>query len=506
MNKQVEVDCGKVQVKGKEGIRGMSSPDIEKFIEEKVAATGNKDLMSDFVRIKKGKMAKGESKRLKYCAFLKQRLPAVWNSLTKKEEEKPPSVPVPPVIKKLLENVEILPQGDEFFQFMPEENEPRENVNVENEPVENIYNLGSNQPSQRIFVPYPRESRAKIPDPASGKLSKRLLKTIETKLRRMKRQGVKLPNFKNQAEMYKFVMTKVPEKSLKEPLPRKPFAAPKRLTFEKGNGRKPTLVTGGIALATGTRLTGTESRQALKQAEVMVNKLMKNMSPDAMRVVLLSRYAPGNVNKLMKNLDNKKSYENVLNVVKRFETERARILKNLSETKPVEPTPSKPPSSSFTMIRGNPTLANLARRARAKATANRTPAEKRALKFMEASARMRSRRVKKAGANVKTTERLVLMNSSSNSNSNNNSPPPKEMVKSPVSSVNSEPNLPNVVRNINSGTININKLNREQLVKVAKNVYNVAKPGEKIPFEKANMEKIRKLVKAGVKKIMKGKQ
>lgn len=503
MNKQVEAECGKVQVKGKEGLRGMSSPDIEKFIEEKVAATGNKDLMSDFVRVKKGKTVKGESKRLKYCAFLKQRLPAVWSSLTKKkEEEKPPSVPVPPSIKKLLEGVNILPPGGEVFEFVAEPNESGELGNVENEPSENIYNAGSNQPAERIFVPYPRESRAKIPDPASGKLSKRLLKTIETKLRRMKKQGVKLPNFKNQSEMYKFVMAKAPEKNVKKPVSSKPVTPPKRLAFAKGNGRKPTMVTRGITLATGTRLTANESRQVVKQAELMANKLMKNMSPNAMRAVLLVRYAPGNVNKLMMNLKNKNSYENVLNVVKRFETERARVLKNLSEVEPAAG-PSKAPSSSFTMIRGNVTLANLARRARAKAAANRTTAEKRALKFMEASARMRGRR-SRAVANVKTTNRPVLMNS--NSNSNSNSPPPINAAKSPVSSVNSEPNLPNVVRNINSGVINVNTLNREKLLKVAKNVYNVAKPGEKIPFEKANMEKIRKLVKAGVKKIMKGKQ
>ena len=479
----------------------MSSPEIEKMIEEKIAASGNSNLMSDFVRIKKGKVVKGESKRLKYCAFLKERLPAVWKNLSKSTNatNKPTSLPVPPVIKQLLANVNILPSEGENFEMMIDPNEPKDWANMENEqPQENIYNVGSNQPAERIFVPYPRESRAKIPDPSGGKLSKRLLKQIEIKLRRMKKQGVKLPNFKNQSEMYKFVMTQAPQKRKMEPLPSKPVVAPKRMKFGNGNARVPTRTLGGIALASGTRLTASESRQAIRQAENVSNKLTKNMTPESMRKLLISRYAPEK-NTLMKNLENKKNYNNVLNVIKRFEIERARVLKNLSETNEPSTSPGKP-SSSFTFIRGGPSMTNIVRRARAKPAANRTPAEKRALRFMEASARMKGARSKAPGAIMKVTNRPILMN-----NSNNNTPP-LEPSKSPVSSLESENNnVPNVVKNIDNGKLNINKMNKPDLIKVAKNVYRVAKPGENIPFEKANVEKIRKLIKVGVKKIMKGK-
>ena len=94
MNQNVEQDCGKVQVKGKEGLRGMSVAQIEKIIEDSVKPNAN--LMSDFMRIKKGKVVKGESKRLVYCKFMKDRLRPEWNRVTGSKSPESPESPEGP--------------------------------------------------------------------------------------------------------------------------------------------------------------------------------------------------------------------------------------------------------------------------------------------------------------------------------------------------------------------------------------------------------------------------
>lgn len=539
MNRNIEAVCGKAQSKTQEGIKGMSVGDIEKLISEAVASNSN--LSSEFERMRKGKPGKGVSRRIMYCKFIKSKLASKWAEITGKRNspKSPPKSPPKsanksPIIKQF--NAENFP-----FVFETEEG-PSEPVN-ENEPrqAENIYNGNFERPN---YGPYVKESRRKEPDPLAGKPSRRTMIKINTAIKRAKERGENLPEFKTTRNKLLWFQTfkpkNGPRKSTKKPVikrnqPKPPppiMAPPALMKFTGPNARVPTQ--SKIVLATGTRLSNAEMKEATKFAENITDILVKinKTNVNGMRKVLLRRYAAGNANATLKKLQKLQTfnYASIRNVMRQMEFERAKILKNLGDPI-VPPAPEKENKPAFSMIPYGPDIREIARKAKAKKVANRTAAELAAIRFVEdlnkVAAKSRAPKpavkvfVTERGPNVEETSNRENMGGvevksiGSSAGSSAGSPKrvspkgkkaitqteAKRIIEAAAAEKALKLSVPLMVRNLKMGKFKLENLNKNSLVKIAKRVYEVARPGDVIPFEKANEARLQKLIQLAIKKL-----
>ena len=426
MNKNVEPMCGKIQVKGKEGLMGMSLPDIEKLITKAVKGT-NKE--GEFKRYKTA-IPKGVSKRLRYCAFIKENLKNEWSKYNKgvKPVNRPKKGPAP--VPKAIQQMLNANNGMEFGF----EEEAMEVGNVNNgDDREGGNYANSNNEGRMVFQPttFARGSRVANKDPLKdSKPSKRLLRQVELKLRGMKRRNEKIPVLKTQEDMIKFVMLKKPVDVLK---PRKvirkkstdPRTRVKRMSMPKGIS---TVATGrvlkGPSMATavpGTKLSVPEIRKASEMANKLTDKLMKvGQNRNFMREVLRSN-APVDANRLATALAGLEKFNrnSVRGVIREYELNRAKVLKNIGSPIAKAPVKNNRPIGSSMIIPKS--IADIAKGARNKKVADRTPVERRALKAMERLAKMRAKKKrpsKPAGMKMMETTRPINLLSNINSNSN----------------------------------------------------------------------------------------
>ena len=544
MNRNIETDCGKAQSKTQEGIKGMSLGDIEKLISEAVASNSN--LSSEFDRIKKGKLTKGVSRRLLYCKFIKTKLGSKWAQLTgKKNSPKPPpeAASKSPIIKQF--NAENFPFVLETEGEAVNENEPQ---------TENIYN-GDLQPPP--FIPYVRESRRKELDPLAGKPSRAMMAKIDAAIRRAKKLGQTVPEFKNTRNKLVWFQTFKPKNGPPRPVKKPTFlrkaggnkksraimAPVSRMKITGGNARVPTRPK--IVLAAGTKLSKTETKEATKLAEQITNKLVKmnKSNADGLRKVLMNRYAAGNANATLKKLQNLPTfnYASIRNVMRSMEFERAKVLKNIGA--PIAPlSPKREVKPAFSMIPRGTNIRDIARRGRVKKVANQTTEERRAMRIANALDRMKAKsKAYQPAVKMFVTQRAPNLNSNSNeenmggievksvgssagSNAGSTGGSPKRASPKRASPKRASPKraisqaeakkimeeattkplkrpAPRVARNIKMGTVKLENLNKNRLVSVAKQVYAVARPGDKIPFEQANKNKLQKLIQLGIKKL-----
>jgi len=517
MNRNIEVACGKAQSKTQEGIKGMSLGDIEKLISEAVASNSN--LSSEFDRIKKGKLAKGVSRRLLYCKFIKTKLGSKWDQLTGKKNS-PAAAKSPP--KGAARSPIIKQFNSQNFPFVLETDEsPSEPTNENNKQPENIYNGGEFEAPP--FVPYVRESRRKEPDPLAGKPSRTMMVKIDAAIRRAKKSGQTVPEFKNTRNKLMWFQTFKPKngppKPAKKPTikrkaePRPMMAPVSRMKFAGGNARIPTRQK--IVLAAGTKLSKTEAKEATKLAEQITNKLVKmnKSNVNGLRKVLMNRYAAGNANVTLKKLQNLSTfnYASIRNVIRGMEFERAKVLKNLGA--PVAPpSPKREAKPSFSMMPRGTNIKEIARRGRSKKVSKQTAEERRAIRVVNAFGEMKKANSKAYQPAVKmfVTQRAPNVNSNSN-DENMNGIEVKSVGSSAGSSAGStggspkrvspKSTVPRMVRNIKMGKVKLENLNKNKLVNIAKQVYAVARPGNKIPFEQANKNKLQKLIQLGIKKL-----
>ena len=416
--------------------------------------------------------------------------------------------------------------------FETEETADPSSVN-ENAPVENIYNTEFEQPT---YVPYVRDRR-KEKDPFNGKPSRTMMTRIDARIRRAKAAGQPVPNFKNMRSKIIWAQTfkpgeapapaKKPAIKRKQPekKPRAIMVPVKRMKFNGVNARIPT--SSKFVMAAGTKLSRAEFMKATDFAERITNKLaqINIKNTNALRTVLLNRYVAGNVNNMIKKIQNIESpnYAEIRNVMRTIEFERARVLKNLGAPIASE-SPKGKPKGSFNMIGGGSKIKNLARSGRAKKVANQTPDERRAIRVMNVFARMRAKsRAYEPALKMFVTQRPLNINSNSNSNenmgavevrsvgssvgSNTSSAGRSPKVTSPKKVINKAEARPfkkpasNNVRMVKQGEINLSSLNKNRLVNIAKQVYAVVRPGETIPFEKANKDQIKRLINLAAKKL-----
>lgn len=429
MNRNVEPMCGKIQVKGKEGLKGMSLPDIEKMIMAAVKGT-NKE--GEFKRYKTA-IPKGASKRLRYCAFIRENLKNVWSQYNKgatkaaNKSRKGPS-PLPKAIQEMLK----ANNGMEFG--FEEEAEEMGNMNNANEREGGNY-ANNNSNGRMVFQPttFARGSRVANKDPLkNSKPSRRLLKRVELKLRGMKKRGEKIPELKTQEDMLKFVMLKKPG-NVAALMKRKAInigpanmrARVKRMAMPKGIS---TMATGRVlkgpsmAIAVpGTKLSIPEIRKASELSNKLTDKLMKvGQNRNFMREVIRPN-APVDANRLANRLVALETFNrnSVRGVIREYELNRAKVLKNIGA--PIaKPAQKNNRPSGFTMIVPT-TIREIAKEARNKKVSERTPEEKRALKAMNRLAKMKTagkRPPKPAGMKIMETTRPLNLLSNSNSNSN----------------------------------------------------------------------------------------
>lgn len=433
MNRNVEPTCGKIQVKGKDGLKGMSLPDIEKMIMAAVKGT-NKE--GEFKRYKTA-IPKGASKRLRYCAFVKENLKNVWSKYNKgaaKPANRPKKGPAP--VPKAVQ--EMLKANNGMNFAFEEEAEEMGNMNNGDEREGGNYANNNNGNGRMVFQPttFARGSRAVNKDPfKNSKPSRRMLKRVELKLRGMKKRGEKIPELKTQEDMLKFVMLKKPG-NVAAPAKRKASnmgpvnmrARVKRMAMPKGIS---TVATGRVikgpsmAIAVpGTKLSAPEIRKASELSNKLTDKLMKvGQNRNFMREVLRSN-APVDANRLANSLAALETFNrnSVRGVIRAYELNRAKVLKNIGA--PIaKPAVKNNRPGGFAMIVPK-TIQEIAREARNKKVSERTPEEKRALKAMSRLAKMRAARKRPSKPEgmkmMETTRPLNLVSNSNNNNSNNN--------------------------------------------------------------------------------------
>jgi hypothetical protein len=512
MNRNIEADCGKAQSKTQGGIKGMSLGDIEKLISEAVASNSN--LSSEFDRIKKGKLAKGVSRRILYCKFMKAKLGPKWAQLTGKKNS-PTAAKSPP--KGAAKSPIINQFNAENFPFVLETEEgPAEPTNENDPQIENIYNTEFEAPRA---VPYVRESRKKEQDPLSGKPSPAMMAKIDAMIKRAKARGETLPEFKSTRNKLVWSQTfkpkngppkptKKPAIKRKEKPPRAVMAPVSRMKINGGNGRVPTK--SKVVLATGTKLSKSESREATKLAEQITDKLTKltKSNTNGLRRILLNRYAAGNANATLKKLQNLNTfnYAAIRNVMRGMEFERAKVLKNLG--RPIAPpSPVREVKQSFSMVPLNKM------KARTKAS---QPAVKMFVTQRAPNLNSNSNEENLPEVEVKSIGSSVGSNVGSAGGSPKRASPKRASPKSSRKLIFTEAKkvmdeaavakplkrpVPRVVRNIKMGTVKLENLNKNKLVTIAKQVYAIARPGDKIPFEQANKNKLQKLIQLGIKKL-----
>lgn len=554
MNRNVETTCGKVQVKGQPGLRGMAIGEIEKMIEGLVASNAN--LSSEFTRLKKGKVPKGESKRLRYCAFIKEKLGSEWNKYSKGKEEakKTEPAPVPAAIRRMVAAAE----GEEFAF---NNNNEGELANIENNNGKEGGNYANENNRPMIFTGgFERGRRTVEKDPLKGvKISKPMLRRIQKQIKQMKEAGVNVPNFPNQNAMMRFVMLKKPTATAarkSRPAARKTPA--KLMSFLEGGTARTARIEAGARVpivSTGTML----SRAEIRTANALANRMIKavNMGkndPGFLKEILSSRYPNGDISTIMNRLKKEETlnYDSIRRVIRPFEMNRAKVLRDLGapiarpEPAMVLGVPGGMSAPLPVAASGNRpmTMAEVMSDIRLKKASERTPTEKRLLKAAQAFARIRKeRKLRKQRAAVPvTTVRPISLNSNKNSSNRSNSNNGSPVMKSPPGSNNSNSNSPPVPEKfveagktlieqrkeaakearrpalrpiprsltgirVKNGAVsfrgeNVNAMNKARMVNVAKRMYGYLKPKEAIPFENANNASLRRAIKAAAKKIL----
>lgn len=555
MNRNVETTCGKVQVKGQPGLRGMAIGEIEKMIEGLVASNAN--LSSEFTRLKKGKVPKGESKRLRYCAFIKEKLGSEWNKYSKGKEEakKAEPAPVPAAIRRMVAAAE----GEEFAF---NNNNEGELANIENNNGKEGGNYANENNRPMLFTGgFERGRRTVEKDPLKGvKISKPMLRRIQRQIKQMKEAGMNVPNFPNQNAMLRFVMLKKPTISARKsrPAPRKTPA--KLMSFLEGGTARTARIEAGARVpivSTGTKLSRSEIRAANALANRMIKAVeMGKNDPSFLKEILSSRYPNGDINTIMNRLNKEETlnYNSIRRVIRPFEMNRAKVLRDLGApiARPEPPMILGVPGSTVAPLPLAPsgnrplTMAEFIRDIRLKKANERTVSEKRLLKAAQAFARMRrERKIRGQRAAVPvTTVRPISLSSNNNSSNRSNSNVGSPVMKSPpISNSNSNSNSPppvpekfveagkaiaqqrkeaanearrSVLRpiprsltgiRVKNGIVsfrgeNVNSMNKARMVNVAKRMYGYLKPKETIPFENANNAALRRAIKAAAKKIL----
>jgi hypothetical protein len=557
MNRNVEPICGKVQVKGKDGLRGMSVPDIEKLIMAEVKGT---DKEGEFKRYKTS-IPKGASKRLRYCAFIKDNIRGVWNEYNTRPAAAPKRVQVassvPQVFRDMLSNFNnkrTNVSGNSGIPTIPRSRLAAANnsrvMNVGNEDVDmpswanmnNDEREGGNYANKKngnarmVFDPttFARGSRVGNGDPfKKSKPSEYLRKLVETKLRRMKRRGETIPPLKTEEDMVKFAMLKKPTNFTKMPsISARAFgnkanlrSRVKRMGMPKGVSNAATRrVARGPSVVVpigGTKLSVPEIRKATGRADILTNKVMKvGQDREFLREVLASN-APANANSIAIKLAGlaKFNRDSVRAVVRGFEIDRAKVLKNMGA--PIAGvTAGNLPSGSSLIVPVS--IAEIARNARKKKVAERTAVEKRALKAMDRLAKLKAARKRRTQpGTVKMTETTrplnLFSNSNRNSNSNGNSNAgsmrsTKMRMRNSNSNSNSNSNngpaLAQPIVKIDGSKVmvnnaNVNQMNKSKLQSAARRILSVVRPGtESGLWLNATNDELRRIVKGGAKKMI----
>lgn len=557
----VDPVCGKVQIKGKEGLRGMSLGEIEKLIMD---ATKNSNLDGEFKRYKTA-VPKGESKRLKYCSFIKTKLPELWAKYNKanKAPAAAESTGVSKAFKEMLAKEGITVESEtgpnnRVEVLFGQENEPAEmgNVNSNTEREINYANKGNfNQPRYATQT-YVKNSRRKEQNMfAKGTPSRKLLKQAEAIVRRRKRAGTLNGNIKTQENLLKqaflFKPGNVPKARTRarEPMPEtKANRVAKRLkrTISFTNNtrnittRRPTR--SSLTINRGTKLSRAEIVKARNIANTITNKIMKvGKNKNFISEVLTTNTSKVNANRLANNISKINGFnrDNVRELVLKFQYERARVLKELGA--PIAE-PNKPVKklNAFSLLPSGSNFANLVSMARKKKASDRTKSNRRYIRVAESFARMKSneRRGRERGAKMTVSTRPMNYRSNSNANSNSNEnenealPPPViarggnsnsnsnanenemnkrrkqavEVLRQKLNKLEFKPSgalKPYTIQNkvVKVRGVNVNTMSKVQLQNAARNIAKVIAPGQTIDFNK-NIPQLVRFVKAGAKKIL----
>ena len=555
MNKNVDQTCGQRQAKDQPGLRGMSLTEIEKMIKELVKS--NSKLTSDFTILVKGKVPKGESRRLLYCAFMKRHFANEWAKYSKGKEVAKPveAASVPKEVRRMLAKIE-----GENLRFNSNNEVETGNIENNNGAEGGNYANENNQPMKFTGF-YERARRTVNKDPLKGaKLSRARLQRIKKQLRDMKKAGMNIPEFANQNAMVRFALLRKPtapapkrakivnsnSNSNNEAKPVRRAPPLKRMRMTVGGTARTARVPAGSKVpvaSANTRL----SRNEIRAANALANQTAKAVILGAgnrafVKEILSARYTNADANMITNRLmaQGKFNYDSVRNVIRPLELNRATVLRDLGSpiVEPAQVAPSKPP---VVYIRQGNTLEELATEARKKKVNDRSANEKLALRVAASMAGIR-KRIKagrqRAAVPVITTRPINLnsnknsnnnmgspvmrspagSNSNSNSNSNNTASPkiPVAVVeaKRVMNEKKAEPtnNVRPIPRSLTGIAVkngvtkfrgqNVNAMNKGKLVNVAKRMYAYLKPNEVIPFENANVSQVRKLVKSGAKKIL----
>lgn len=481
----MEDTCGKVQVKGSSGLRGMSIKDIEDLIKNNIK--NDAILESDFKRIKP---KKGESKRLLYCSFMKNKLPTLWSQYNKGKEP----VVTPPKAPRT--------EAEEIFNTL-ETLGFNANVNANEQEVN--YSGGNEAEEEPRFIPIMR-NRTKVKDPFAGKLAPPLQAKVKTTLSRMKKSGT-LPPFSSLRDQALFVLALNP-KEFQKTQPKLPTSKKvTRVIFPNNNGRRPTKPE--KIKPPKKEFSREQVRTANKFANNVVNTI-RGLNETNMRNVLKNRYPNSNINTLIKN---------IMNLGKNAEYGNLRELirtKELSRMVPEGPPPRAKAGPSFSALPTGVSLENRATEIRKKKVSNRTPRERQILRMVN---RMRSARRGIAGSSVRMSTKAAGANTNSNNNSPKNlAPLPKLLQKANSNNnSNSEPEEKNVVRKlllkqsqkvkiVGPQTLiegkNVNKMTTEELMAAANMLAKKVMPGKKVEFKANNKNRLLRVVKAAAKKYV----
>lgn len=477
----IEDTCGKVQVKGSPGLRGMSLKDIENLITNNIK--NDDTLSSEFKRIKP---KKGESKRMLYCAFMKNKLPDLWSKYIKGKEP----VAAPP---KAAPRTEV----DEIFETL-------ENLgfNVNEDEKEINYSGGDEAEEEPSVVPTIR-NRRKERDPLAGKMAPALQARVNAKLRQMKRTGTPMPSFSNLRDKAVFVLAVNPKEFKTTQM--KPTAAnrvPRMAFATENNEMTMRLPTKPQKIPPPKKEFSREQvRTANKFANNVVNTI-RGLTENNMRNVLKNRYPNTNVSALVKdivNLGKNAEYRNLRELIR---------TKELSRMVPAGAPSRVGVGASFSALPSGMSLENRAVEIRKKKVANQTPREKQILRMMN---RVRSARRGTAEPAVRMFTRTAGITINSNNNSPKRlAPLPKLLQKANNNnSSDSEPEEKNVVQKVKivgpqtfiRGK-NVNAMTSDELLVAAKMLANKVMPGKKVDFKANNKSRLQRVVKAAAKKYI----
>ena len=485
----MEDTCGKVQVKGSSGLRGMSLKDIEDLIKNNIK--NDDTLASDFKRIKP---KKGESKRLLYCGFMKDKLPNLWSQYNKGKE------PVVTPSKVPRTEAEEIYNTLENLGFTV-------NVNANTNEKEINYSGGDEAEEEpRVVIPTMR-NRTKVKDPLAGKIAPALQAKVNAKLRQMKRTNIPIPSFGTLRDKALFVLALNPKEFKKTQATLPTSKRVTRITFPIKNNRRPTKPE--KIQPPKKEFSREQVRTANKFANNVVNTI-RGLNENNIRSVLKNRYPNTNVSALLKN---------IMNLGKNAEYGNLRELirtKELSRMVPEGSPPRAGAGPSFSTLPAGVSLENRAVEIRKKKVSNQTPRERQILRIVN---KMRSARRSTVGPSVRMSTKAAGAITNSNNNSPKNLAPLPKLLQKANNNNNSDSEIEekNVVRKlllkqsqkvriIGPQTLiegkNVNKMTTEELMDAAKMLANKVMPGKKVDFKANNKNRLLRVVKAAAKKYI----